>query len=98
MDWKKQFRIDENELKTLIDKLAQAPAGDALADLDRAVTVRSLGQKLVEMRAFADDRLIGQNEVEKSLLEYKLRLEFPFFAHLSSLSMISREYVEWSCA
>ena len=31
MDWKKQFRIDENELKTLIDKLAQAPAGDALA-------------------------------------------------------------------
>jgi hypothetical protein len=98
MDWKKQFRTDESELKALIDKLAQAPAGGPLADLDRAVTVRSLARKLVEMRAFADDRLEGQNEEEKSILEYKLRLEFPLFAHLSSLSMISREYVEWSCA
>ena len=98
MNWKKQFRTDENELKMLIDKLALPPAGGALADLDRAVTVRSLARKLVEMRAFADERCKGQDGEEKSILDYKLRLEFPLFAHLSSLSMISSEYVEWSCA
>ena len=58
----------------------------------------SIGGKIVEMRAYADDCLGGRREDEKSALEYKLRIEFPLFAHLSSLSFLSREYVEWSCA
>ena len=98
MDWKKRFRTDENELKALIDRLGQASADGPLTDREREVAFRSIGQKLVEMRAYADDCLSGRSEYEKSLLEYKLRIEFPLFAHLSSLSSMPREYVEWSCA
>jgi hypothetical protein len=98
MDWKKRFGTDEDELKSLMDKLAQVPAGAPLTERDREVAFRSLAQKLVEMRAYADDCLSGRSEYEKSVLEYKLRIEFPLFAHLSSLSVLSREYVEWSCA
>ena len=98
MDWKKRFKADEDELKALIDKLAGTPAGSPLLDREREVTLRSLGQKLVEMRAYADDCLGGRNDEEKSVEEYRLRIEFPLFSHLSSLSLMSREYVEWSCA
>ena len=98
MDWKERFKADEDELKVLIDKLAETPAGSPLADREREVTLRSLGQKLVEMRAYVDDCLSGRNDDEKSVLECRLRIEFPLFAHLSSLSSMSREYVEWSCA
>ena len=98
MDWKKRFKADEDELKALIDKLAGTPAGTPLSDSEREVTLRSLGQKLVEMRAYADDCLSGRNDDEKSVAESKLRIEFPLFSHLSSLSSMSREYIEWSCA
>lgn len=98
MDWKKRFTTDENELKALIDKLGLASAGEPLTDREREVAFRSIGQKLVKMRAYADDCLSGRSDYEKSVLEYKLRIEFPLFAHLSSLSSMSREYVEWSCA
>ena len=98
MDWKKRFKAGEDELKALIDKLAETPAGSPLLDREREVTLRSLGQKLVEMRAYADDCLGGRNDEEKSVEEYRLRIEFPLFSHLSSLSLMSREYIEWSCA
>jgi hypothetical protein len=98
MDWQRRFRTDENELKALIDRLGQGPAAETLSDREREVAFRSIGQKLVEMRAYADDCLSGRDDHEKAVLELKLRIEFPLFAHLSSLSIMPREYVEWSCA
>ena len=98
MDWKKRFKRDEDELRDLVQKLVEAAALATLTAGDREAAFRSIGRKIVEMRAFADDCLGGRSENEKSALEYKLRIEFPLFAHLSSLSFLSREYVEWSCA
>lgn len=98
MDWKKRLKTDEDELRALVNRLAALPPGSPLTDREREIAFRSIGQKIVEMRAYADDRLGGGTERERSILEYKLRIEFPLFAHLSSLSSLSREYVEWSCA
>jgi hypothetical protein len=98
MDWKKRFKRDEEELRDLVEKLVETPAPAALTSGEREAAFLSIGRKIVEMRAYADDCLSGRSEDEKSALEYKLRVEFPLFAHLSSLSFLSREYVEWSCA
>jgi hypothetical protein len=97
MNWKKRFERDEQELRRLVEKLVEAPAGVALTDGEREAAFRSIGGKIVEMRAFADDCMGGRTDDERSALEYMLRIEFPLFAHLSSLSFLSREYVEWSC-
>ena len=98
MDWKKRFKRDEDELRDLVEKLVEAPALSSLTAVDREAVFRLISRKIVEMRAVADDCLGGRSDDEKSALEYKLRVEFPLFAHLSSLSFLPREYVEWSCA
>lgn len=98
MDWKKRLKTDEDELKALVDRLAALQPGSPSTDRQREIAFRSIGQKIVEMRAYADDCLGGGTEDERFILEYRLRIEFPLFAHLSSLSSLSREYVEWSCA
>ena len=95
MDWKKRLEGDEAVLKGLVDRLNDAPEG---CDPDeRELARRSLGEKLAEMNAYVEDCLSGRNDHEKSVLRYKLRIEYPLFAHLVSLSSMSREYVEFSC-
>jgi hypothetical protein len=97
MDWKRQLKTDERELKALIDRLGE-PHEDGLSEMEREAALRSLGEKLSEMRSFVDDCMCGRSDYEKAVLQYKLRVEYPLFAHLMSLSALSREYVEWSCA
>ena len=97
MDWKKRFKRDEEVLRRLVEKLVETPSAAPLTVGEREATFRSIGRTIVEMRAFADDFLSGRTEDERSAMEYKLRVEFPLFAHLSSLSFLSKEYVEWSC-
>jgi hypothetical protein len=102
MDWKKQLKADEKELKALVDKLADMPEGmpegGSISRSEREIVLRSLGQKVVEMRAFVDECLGGRSDHEQAIAEYRLRIEYPLFAHLSTLSSLSREYIEWSCA
>jgi len=98
MDWKKQLKTDERELKALIDRLGEPHEGGQLSCVEREMALRSLGEKLTEMRSYVDDCMSGRSAYEKAVLEYKLRVEYPFFSHLTSLSALSREYVEWSCA
>ena len=95
MDWKKRLEGDEAVLKGLVDRLNDAPEGGAPDE--RELARRSLGEKLAEMNAYVEDCLSGRNDHEKSVLRYKLRIEYPLFAHLVSLSSMSREYVEFSC-
>jgi len=96
MNWKKRLKGDERVLKALIDRLNEPPNGSP-AD-ERELARRSLAEKLAEMNAYVEDCLSGRNDSEKSVLLYKLRIEYPLFAHLVSLSSMPREYVEWSCA
>jgi hypothetical protein len=98
MDWKRQLKTDERELKALIDILGE-PDEEGLISVDeRETALHSLGAKLVEMRSYVDDCMSGRSDYEKAVLEYKLRVEYPLFSHLTSLSALSREYFEWSCA
>jgi hypothetical protein len=98
MDWKRQLKTDERELKSLIDRISEPHDGGLLSLGEREMALRSLGEKLSQMRLFVDDCMSGRSEHERAVLEYKLRVEYPLFSHLTSLSTLSREYVEWSCA
>jgi hypothetical protein len=31
-------------------------------------------------------------------MEYRLRIEYPLYSQLDSLSSLPRQYVDWSCA
>jgi hypothetical protein len=95
MDWKKRLKGDELVLKNLIDRLNEPPKGGTPDERDLAR--RSLGEKLAEMNSYVEDCLSGRSDFEKSVLRYKLRIEYPLFAHLVSLSSMSREFVEFSC-
>jgi hypothetical protein len=98
MDWKRQLTADESELKVLVEQLGAARRGGLHGRAERQRASRSLNTKLVEMHSYVQDFLSGRSAHERAVLEYRLRVEYPLYSHLSSLSTLSREYVEWSCA
>jgi len=98
MDWKMRMKCDEAELKSIIDRIARIQGGGPRARTEREYAMRSLSRKLVEMRSFVDDCLSGRNAYEQSMMEYRVRLEYPLYSHLDSLSALPREYIDWSCA
>jgi hypothetical protein len=98
MDWKNRMKCDEIELRALVDRLGALQGTGASASLEREYTMRSLARKLVEMHGFVEDCLCGRNSYEQSLLSYRVRVEYPLYSHLDSLSALPREYVDWSCA
>jgi hypothetical protein len=96
MEWITRLKNSEAELKELVDRLAQAQGPTPCAQVERAYLLRSLAAKLLEMRSFIEDCLSGRNRHERSLLEYRVRVEFPLYSHLDSLSSMSHSYVDWS--
>jgi hypothetical protein len=98
MDWKARMKSDEKELRALVDKLSTLQGAGTSTSIEREYTMRVLARKLVEMRGFVEDCLCGRNTYEQSLLEYRMRVEYPLYSHLDSLSALPREYVDWSCA
>jgi hypothetical protein len=98
MDWKTRMKSDESELKGIIDKIAKIQGGGPRARIEREYAMRSLSRKLVEMRSFVEDCLCGRNAYEQSSMECRVRVEYPLYSHLDSLSSLPREYVGWSCA
>jgi hypothetical protein len=98
MDWKARMISDEKELRALVDRLGTLQGEGPSASVEREYTMRTLARKLKEMRAFVDDCLCGRNTYEQSLLEYRMRMEYPLYSHLDSLSALPREFVDWSCA
>jgi hypothetical protein len=98
MDWHVRMKSDEKDLRVLVDKLGCLQGGGGSEEMEREYTMRALSRKLAEMRGFVDDCLCGRNTYEQSLLAYRMRLEYPLYSHLDSLSALPREYVDWSCA
>jgi hypothetical protein len=96
MNWRRRLKSDEKVLKALVDQLGETQKSGLPAERYRAE--QRLGAKLAEMNAYVEDCLSGRSDHEKSVLRYKLRVEYPFFSHLASLSSLSRDYVEWSWA
>jgi hypothetical protein len=98
MDWKERMKSDEVELKAIIDRLGEIRGTGTRARTEREFAMRCLARKLVEMRTFVDDCMSGRNAYEQSLLEYRLRVQYPFFSHMNALSSLAGDYVDWSCA
>jgi hypothetical protein len=98
MEWNARMKSDEAELKALIDELGRHQGGGTRARIEREYAMRCLSRKLEEMRSFVEDCLCGRNAYEQSLLEYKMRVEYPLYSHLDSLSSLPREFVDWSVA
>jgi hypothetical protein len=96
MDWKTRMKMDEAELKQIVDKLAEIHGDGLRTRLEREYAMRTLSRKLADMRSFVEDCLSGRNTWEKSLMEYKVRVEYPLYSHLDSLSSLSHQYVDWS--
>jgi hypothetical protein len=98
MDWKVRMKADEAELRALVDKLVRLQGEGQTVSIEREYAMRSLSRKLAEMKTFIEDCLCGRNTYEQSLLEYRMRVEYPLYSHLDSLAALPREYVDWSCA
>jgi hypothetical protein len=98
MEWKERMKQDEAGLKAIVDRIAEIRGDSTRAHIERDHAMRSLSRKLGDMRSFVEDCLSGRNAYEQSLMEYRLRIEYPLYSHLDSLSALSREYVDWSCA
>jgi hypothetical protein len=98
MDWKARMMLDEAELKAIVDRLGQVQGQGVRSRIEREYALRSLSRKLAEMRAFVEDCLCGRTAHEQSVLEYRMRVEYPLYSHLDSLSAMPREFVDWSCA
>lgn len=96
MDWKNRMQYDEAVLKALVDQLnGQIEGGHPDG---RELVRRHLAGKLAEMGAYVEDCLSGRSDSERSVLLYKLRIECPLYAHLSSLAAMPPEYAEFCTA
>ena len=96
MNVKDRMSRDEAELKAIVDRISACRSEDPAVRLERESALLALAAKLVEIRTFVDDCLGGRTEHEKSLLQYKIRIEYPLFSHLDSLASLSGEFVDWS--
>jgi hypothetical protein len=96
MDWMTRMRNNETELKELVDRLGATQGGSLCAQVERAYLMKSLSNNLADMRSFVEDCLCGRNSYEQSVMEYKVRVEFPLYSHLDSLSALSPDFVDWS--
>jgi len=98
VDWRVRMKRDELELKRLVRRLA-AMRGDGPEErMRREQAVRVLRARVSEMRAFLEDCLSGRNGYEQSMMEYRVRVEFPLYSHLGMLSIMSPDFVDWFCA
>ena len=98
MDWIMKMQRDEEELKALVTRLSKTKGASLGLRMERARLLKTLSCKLEQMRRFIEDCLTGRNSYEQSFLEYRVRVELPLYSHLDSLSSISRDWADWSCA
>jgi hypothetical protein len=98
MDWRVRMRRDELELRRIVRSLAKMRGSDPEAAASREKALRVLARKIARMRAFVEDCASGRNAYEQSVMEYRVRIEFPLYSHLGSLSRIAPGYVDWFCA
>ena len=92
------MRRDELELRRMVRSLAELRGSDPQVAADREKTLRSLARKIARMRALIEDCISGRNAYEQSVMEYRVRIEFPLYSHLGSLSRITSGSMDWFCA
>ena len=92
------MRRNELELRRIVRSLAKMRGSDPQVAASRQKALASLGRTIARMRSLVDDCIAGRTAFEQSVMQYRVRVEFPLFSHLGSLSRITSEKVDWFCA
>ncbi len=89
------MRRDELQLRRIVQSLARLQGETPGVAAARERALRALAGKIAEMRALVEDCLSGRTEYEQSVMEYRVRVEFPLYSHLGSLSSLVPGHVGW---
>ncbi len=92
------MRRDELELRRILGSLAGMRGNDPQVIAARDRVLHSMLRKVARMRALVEGRTQGRNDHEKSVTEYRVRVEFPVYSHLGYLCRINPKHVDWFCA
>ncbi len=92
------MRRNELELRRIVRSLAKMRGDDPEVAASRKKALASLARTISRMRALVDDCIAGRTAFEQSVMEYRVRVEFPLYSHLGSLSRLTPEKVDWFCA
>ena len=86
------------QLRRIVQSLAKLRDDTPGVAAARARMLRALAARIADMRALVQDCLSGRSEHEQSVMAYRVRVEFPLYSHLGSLSALAPEHVDWFCA
>jgi len=98
VNWRVRMRRDELQLRRIVQSLARLQGETPGVAAARERTLRALAAKIAEMRGLVEDCLSGRTEYEQSVMEYRVRVEFPLYSHLGSLSALAAGHVDWFSA
>jgi hypothetical protein len=87
------MRRDELQLRRIVQSLARLQGTPGVAAA-RHRALHALACKLAEMQALVEDCLSGRTRYEQSVMEYRIRVEFPVYSHLGALAALDPEH--WS--
>ena len=85
MDWASRMREEESRLKSLVERMRNVRGSGLRARVERGQIARALNQHVTKTDEFLQDCLTGRNSQEKSLMEFRVRVEFPLYCHLQSI-------------
>jgi hypothetical protein len=86
---------DELQLRRIVQKLASLHGEGPEVATTRRKALRALTHKVAAMRALVDDCLSGRNGYEQSMMEYRIRVEFPLYSHIGTLTALSTRHLDW---
>jgi hypothetical protein len=89
MDWTSRLREEETRLKDLVGRLRDIRGSGLRARIERGQIARALNHRVSRTDEFLQDCLTGRNSQEKSLMEFRVRVEFPLYCHLQSIISMS---------
>jgi hypothetical protein len=95
MDWRVRLKRDEVRLRRIVHRLAALQGDSPEVVQARERTVRALERTIGSMRELIDDCLSGRSQYERSVMEYRVRVEFPLFSHIGTLTALSRKHLDW---
>ena len=95
MDWRVRLRRDELRLRRIIRRLAELKEDDPVSKAVRQRGLHALARTIASMRLLVDDCLSGRNEYERSVMEYRVRVEYPLYSHIDSLTTLSPRHLDW---
>ena len=89
------MRRDELQLRRIVQKLASLHGQGPEVAATRRKALLALARKIAAMRALVDDCLSGRNGYEQSMMEYRIRVEFPLYSHIGTLTALSSRPLDW---